>query len=535
MDGLGSADILLFGDFRLDRRGGVLYRLAQGAAAMPVVLGSRGLGLLGLLVARQGEVLSKDEIMRAVWPGRVVEEANLNVQISKLRHLLDHNREEGSCIQTLPGRGYCFVAPVTRSDADAQSIPQGVAHPRPRLSIVVLPFANLSEDREQRYFADGITDDLTTDLSRLADMFVISRNTAFTYRNKPADTKQIGRDLGVRYVLEGTIRRSGKQVRVNVQLIDAETDAHLWAERFDCDMGDLFALQNEITSRIAVALDLELVGVEAARPTDHPDALDYILRGRAAIFSKPRTRDAYAEGINLCERSLALDPRSVAAQSWLAIALAGRVLDKMTDSTAADIARAEGLIGQALAASPRSPLAHFAQGQLLRAQHRYEEAIPEYETVLAFNRNWVFAITNLGWCKFLTGSIEEGIRLHEQAICLGPRDPHIGIWYYRIGRMRLLQSRLDEAIVWYEKALHATPAQADAYIHAYLASAYALKGETERAAAELAEARTLSRDGLFSSIARLKADGGYFGVAKIRALFETTFFAGLRKAGMPEE
>src|SRR6267154_1348450 len=129
----------------------------------------------------------------------------------------------------------------------------------PRLSIVVLPFSNLSDDREQQYFADGITEDLTTDLSRLANMFVISRNTAFTYRNKPVDTKQIGRELGVRYVLEGSVRRSGDQVRINAQLIDAATDAHLWTERFDRDTGDLFALQNEITGRLARALNIELV------------------------------------------------------------------------------------------------------------------------------------------------------------------------------------------------------------------------------------------------------------------------------------
>ena len=137
----------------------------------------------------------------------------------------------------------------------------------------MLPFTNLSDDREQQYFADGITEDLTTDLSGIANMFVISRNTALTYRNKPVDVKQIGRELGVRYVLEGSVRRSGNQIRVNTQLIDAETDAHLWAERFDRDMGDLFALQNEITSRIAIALGSQLVLAEAARPTEHPDAL----------------------------------------------------------------------------------------------------------------------------------------------------------------------------------------------------------------------------------------------------------------------
>jgi TolB-like protein len=165
----------------------------------------------------------------------------------------------------------------------AASISQPIV--APRLSIVVLPFTNLTDDREQQYFAEGITEDLTTDLSRIAGMFVISRNIAFTYRNKPIDTKQIGRELDVRYALEGSVRRSGSQVRVSAQLIDAETDAHLWAERLDRDIGDLFALQDEITSRIANALNIELIAAEAARPSEHADAFDYILRGRAARLS----------------------------------------------------------------------------------------------------------------------------------------------------------------------------------------------------------------------------------------------------------
>src|SRR5215831_12015632 len=190
----------------------------------------------------------------------------------------------------------------------------------PRLSIVVLPFTNLSDDREQQYFADGITEDLTTDLSRLANMFVISRNTAFTYRNKPIDTKQIGRELGVRYLLEGRVRRSGGQVRVSAQLIDAASDAHLWAERFHGDTNDRFALQDEITSRIANALGVELIAAEAARPIEHPDALDYILQGRAVLL-KPRTPNTHREAIQLFERALALDSQSVEVQSRLAAVL----------------------------------------------------------------------------------------------------------------------------------------------------------------------------------------------------------------------
>ena len=298
----------------------------------------------------------------------------------------------------------------------------------PRLSIVVLPFTNLSNDPEQQYFADGITEDLTTDLSQMPRMFVISRTTAFTYRNKPVDTKQIGRELGVRYVLEGSVRRSGNQLRINAQLIDAETDAHLWTERFARDAADLFALQNEITSRLANALGVELIAAEAARPTEHPDALDYILRARAARH-KPNSRDVFAEAISLYERALALEPRSAEAQSLLAAAFANRVMDNMADSPADDLARADRLVAQALAASPRSAYAHFVKGEVLRAQHRWEEAIPKYETALASNHNLVRALHALGQCKLYGGSIEETIPLVEQAIRLDPRNPQISLMY----------------------------------------------------------------------------------------------------------
>jgi len=236
----------------------------------------------------------------------------------------------------------------------------------------------------------------------------------------------------------------------------------------------------------------------------------------------------------LFERALALDPRSVEAQSRLAAVLAARVMDNMTDSAAADILRAEDLAGQALAAAPHSGPAHFAKGQMLRAQHRYAEAIPEYETALASDRNSVFAFFALGQCKFYTGSIDGAIPFIERAIRLSPRDPFLGIWCHTIGQAHLLQSRTGEAITWFEKARNHAPAHPN--IRACLAAARALTGETERAAAELAGARRLSADDRFSSVARLRAVGTYGGLApKIRALYEATYFAGLRKAGMPEE
>jgi adenylate cyclase len=234
------------------------------------------------------------------------------------------------------------------------------------------------------------------------------------------------------------------------------------------------------------------------------------------------------------ERALALDPRSVQAQSGLAAELAGRAMNGTSDSAAADISRAEDLAAQALATSPRSPLAHLAKGQLLRAQNRFEEAIAEYETVLASNRNSPLAIAALGWCKFLTGSMDEAVLLQHQAIRLSPRDPLINAFYSRIGLAHLVQSRTNEAIFWLEKGRNANPGHP--HFHAWLASAYALKGEIDRGAVELEEARRLSIDGRFSSIAHFKAVAGIGNLnPQIRAFYEATYFAGLRKAGMPEE
>jgi TolB-like protein len=368
VEALSSTDIFLFEGFRLDRRG--LFRQDQDGIATRVDVGSRALDVLRVLVERPGDLLSRHEIMAAAWPGTVVEDNNLNVQISALRRVLDQAATQGSCIQTVPRRGYRFVAPVRRADVSEYSAIQTDSHAGerspPRLSIVVLPFVNLSDDPDQQYFADGITEDVTTDLSRLANMFVISCNTALTYRNKHTDTKRIGYELCVRYVLEGSVRRSGDRVRITTQLIDAEKDAHLWAERFDRDTSDLFALQNEITGRIANALGIELIAAEAARPNDNLDALDYILRGRA-VGLKRVSRAAHGERIGMFEHALALDPQSVEAQSLLAGALANRVLDGVSDSEVVDIARGEGLVAQALAASPSSPTAHLAKGDVLRA------------------------------------------------------------------------------------------------------------------------------------------------------------------------
>jgi adenylate cyclase len=415
------------------------------------------------------------------------------------------------------------------SQAPAPSISQPVA--APRLSIVVLPFANLSNDPEQRYFADGITEDVTTDLSRIADMFVISRNTAFTYQGKRVDTRQIGRELGVRYVLEGSVRRLGNQVRVNTQLIDADTNAHLWADRIDGDMSDLFALQNAITGQITRALPFELAVADARRGTEHPDALDYILRGRAAWWKS--TYRSNAEALGLFERALALDPRAIEAQIWLAHILVNHVFEFVSDAPDVDLRRAEELIADALILSPKSALAHFVKGQILRAESRFEDAAIECETAITLDRNLAPAYGCLGLCKLYTGSVDEVIPAAEYAIRLSPHDRLLASWYWMIGAAHLLRARTDEAVRWLEKARSAYSGAH--HIQATLAAGYGLKGEKERAAVALGEARRLSDR--YSSIARLKAAPGrqWLAEPKIRALSEATYFAGLRLAGMPED
>ena len=526
--------IFRFDDHVLDVERRELRRGVETVALEPQVF-----DLLVYLVGNRGRVVSKDDLIDGVWGGRIVSDSALTSRLNAARRAVNDSGAEQRVIRTVPRRGVRFIGEVIEDGgAPARAAVAAAAAPEPpaalpvapRLSIVVLPFVNLSNDHEQQYFADGIAGDLMTDLSRIPDMLVISRNTAFTYRDKPVDTKQIGRELGVRYVLEGEVQRAGNRVRVTAQLIDAETDTHLWAERFAGDAGDLFAFQYEITNRIAVELDLELVDAAAARAIDDPDTRDYILRGRA-VRLKPPSRETRAEAVMMFERALALDPESVAAQSWLAIALTARVLDSMASTPAADIARAEDLAERALAASPRNSPAHFAKGQVLRAQHRHEEAVLEYETVIALNRNWAHAYSHLGWCKFMAGSVEALIPAQEQTIRLSPRDPQIGLFYSRIGCAHLLQSRTDEAIIWCEKARSATPAHPQFRI--FLASAYALSGDTERAAAELAEARRLVGDNRYGTIARLRAAEPW-GAPKVCGLVEATYFAGLRMARMPE-
>ena len=447
MDELGSAEILLFEGFRLDRRGGVLYRLGQGDAAVPVRLGSRAIGLLGLLAARQGEVVSKDAIIEAVWGGRAIEEAALNVQVSKLRRILDQNRRQGSCIETFSRRGYCFVAPVTRLGEDPQCNPPILTEPssylQQRLSVVVLPFENLSRDPEQRYLADGISDDLTNNLSRFTDLLVISRNTAFTYREKPLDTKRLGRELGVRYVLEGSVRRSANRVRVNAQLIDAEADVQLWADRFDRDLSDLFELQDEVAAAIAGAIEPELLKFErdrvARRPLQTEDAYEFYQRGLWHFYRY--TRDDSVEAQALFRRALAIDPQYPQPTAQLAIALCNAGYLGWADDATLNYVEAYQLARRAVSLDARYPAAHLALGLVCMWTHRPDPAMSSFQEAINLNPSYAAAHVLLGQMHLYRGRPEEAIALAEKGIRLSPKDPRLFVWlpalsgaYYQLGR-----------------------------------------------------------------------------------------------------
>jgi adenylate cyclase len=304
VDSLSSTDIILFEGFRLDQRRGALFRRDERGVFAPIAMGSRALEILGVLVERSGDLVSRTEIMDAVWPETAVDDSNLNVQIAALRRVLDQGRTDGSCIQTVPGRGYRFVVPVKRGSSEA-----GLPLPD-KPSIAVLPFANLSGDPEQEYFADGMVEEIITALSRIRWLFVIARNSSFTYKGQMVDVKQVGRELGVRYVLEGSVRKARGLLRITAQLIDASTGTHLWADRFDGSPEEVFKLQDEVASGVAGVIEPALQAAETARSASRPTTglTAYDLYLRALALSLSYDKEQLAQALDLLEQAIERDP-----------------------------------------------------------------------------------------------------------------------------------------------------------------------------------------------------------------------------------
>jgi TolB-like protein/DNA-binding winged helix-turn-helix (wHTH) protein/tetratricopeptide (TPR) repeat protein/rhodanese-related sulfurtransferase len=361
----------------------------------------------------------------------------------------------------------------------------------PRLSIVVLPFENLSSDSKDDYLADGVTDDLTTDLCRVPGLFVIARTSASSYKGKPEDPRKIGEELGVRYLLEGSIRKLGGAVRVNAQLIATETGVHLWAERFDQQLTDLSAGQEEIVQRIGMTLNVALTDIESARskrerPTE-PDAFDLILRARS-IGMHPMGPRETAAALALYEQALRLDPAAVLAMMGIAIMLieTGRKGDELD--------RVAGLIKEAAAIDPNHLLVLSNTGYLLAAQHRFAEAILAYQRMLDYYPNYTAGYANIGRYLIFAGRLEEAIRMIEMSIRRDPRTAYLSHRTSDIGFALLLLGRYEEAIVWTQRALVAgPPLAAGRFVQNYLriAAAQAKLGHFDEAHRALAEANRI--------------------------------------------
>ena len=426
---------------------------------------------------------------------------------------------------TRPVRVYVAVQDgLGSSPQDRLTTPTSATH----LSIVVLPFANMSGDPEQDYFVDGVTESLTTDLSRIRGSFVIGRHTAFTYKGKQVDLKQIGRELNVRYVLEGSVQRSGKRLRVNVQLIGAETGNHLWAERFDKPIVDLFDLQDEIVSRLANTLEAQLIAAEARRAenTLHPGGLDLYFLGMASL-NKGQTLENLTKARGLFERALALDTGNAEALVGAALADASIGGLFLTDDREERFAAAETAAAKAVSVAPDFAFAHFALGAVRALTNRAADGIAEFEQALALDQNLADAHAAIGWAKFLLGhGAETEVHVNE-ALRLSPRDISSFRWMAFVGLAKAQVGADAEAVAWLRRSIDAN--RNVPLTHFNLAAALALLGRFE-------EARTAAQTGLALNSSftirryqrNLSSDNQTF-LAKRERIYE-----GMRMAGVPE-
>jgi adenylate cyclase len=409
-----------------------------------------------------------------------------------------------------------------------------------RLSIVVMPFANLSGDPAQDYIVDALTDELTTSLARMSGtisgVFVIARNTAMTYKGKPVDAKVIGKDLGVRYVLEGSVQPSGNQVRVNAQLIDAGSGAHLWAEQFDTPRADLLQTQDEIVTVLARAMEIQLPQAEAARAkrtrAANPDAEDIALQGFAAVVKGGYVGKEADAGYALCEQALRVDPNNVRALWVLSMKFHLPVLFGMSADPEADLKRADELVSQALALDPANAAAHNSKAWILHERGRFEEAIAERERTLALDPADLNAMMSMGWDHLGLGRYEKGLEIFDDAIRLSPRSPELKDMYSGKSWAYFGLKQYDQAIDWARQAIAAGPSNPGPY--QALAAALALTGHEADAREALQHYLALPSNRRAGTIAALKAYNARFsGDARVLESQERTY-DGLRSAGMSE-
>jgi TolB-like protein len=513
-----------FGPFRLEANAEVLYREAE-----PIALGRRAVALLRLLLEQAGTPVSKGTLMEAAWPGLAIEESNLTVQIAALRRVLASAEEKTTWIETLPRRGYRYIGPsvATRSDAGLQGSPPPGTSDKP--SIAVLPFSNLSADPSQNYFSDGITEDIITELSRFRSLFVVARHSSFAHRDKTLDIKQIGHQLGVRYLVEGSVRRIGTRVRVTVQLLDAASGYAVWTERYDRQLEDIFVIQDEIVGNIVSALPgrLEQAGREIARgkQTSSITAYDLVLMGNERW--RQLTVKSMAEAREYFRRAVSLDRQYARAHVNIAWTL---VCDVFLESPAAatlDDALRE--IEAALDLDDSDAWSHGVFAQLLFLRNQDDKAETHFNRAFALNPNdadvaAVFANILVYW-----GRWQEALLWIGTAKRLNPFPPNLYHWYHALAHYSGHEYEQAVKTLLEMRAI-------DRWTHALLAACYAQMGRLGDARSE-AEAFVSERNReLIANDEALPANT--LDLARTRAdryrspVDRQHFLDGLRKAGL---
>jgi TolB-like protein/DNA-binding winged helix-turn-helix (wHTH) protein len=509
-----SAEESHFGRYHFDVRRRELVR--DGS---PVKLGSRALDILAALVSAKGAIVSKDELLARVWPGITVEENNLQVQVSALRKALDPDGDGQSHLVTVPGRGYRII--------DLANAWAGLALPD-KPSIAVLPFQNLSDDPQQEYFADGIVEDIITALCRIRWLFVIARNSSFAYKDRAFDVKEIGRELGVRYVVEGGVRKAANRVRITTQLIDASNGGHLWAEHFDGDLADIFDLQDRVTASVVGAISPKLVQAEIERikqkPTASLDAYDYFLRGLENAHRI--TRDGTTEALRLFAKASELDadfatPHGAAAFCYVVRKINGWLNLPQDISDAASLASRAAELGKndAVALAFGGLALGYVVGDL-------EGAVALIDRALACNPNLASAWYASGTVRaFRGGEPDLAIEHLARAMRLSPLDPFIFSMQGVTAFAHFFAGRYEEAAAWAEKAYWERPNFPATLRIAAVSNAFA--GRLEQARKAVARALELDPQ---MRISNLKDRIGIFRRPEDFAKYAE----GLRIAGLPE-
>lgn len=504
-----------------------------------IAIGPKVFDLLAHLVRNRERVVSKDDLLDAVWSGRIVSESTLTSHINAVRKAIGDSGEEQRLIKTLARKGFRFVAEV-RETQSPDSARSPVAEPAlsgettaPALplpekpSIAVLPFQNMSGDPEQEYFADGVVDDIVTALSRIRWLFVIARNSSFTYRGRGTDVKQVGRELGVRYVLEGSVRRAANRVRITGQLIDATTGAHLWAERFEGTLDDIFELQDQIAANVvgAMAPQLERAEIERAQrlPTTSLSAYDCYLRGIANVHQG--SREAISAALALFDQAIALDPEFASPYGMAAWCYFWRKVNGWMTNRAQEIVEGARLARRAVELGRDDAVALTRGGHALgHLTGDLDAGIALLDRAVVLNPNLAAAWFLGGYLRAWHGETDAAIEHFTRAMRLSPLDPEMYRMQAGIAVAHLFAGRFDAASSWAEKAFRNLPSFL--MVVCIIAASHALAGRTEQAQRAMEHLRRLDPT---LRISNLK-DWLPIHRSEDFALLA----GGLRKAGLPE-